>query len=203
MKASRMASATRATKMAWATNAAGCSRRSLLKTEPIVQSEIRVGSALAALLIGNVRADILPWRYGKPQCAAESLRTKASDLIDAGEIFRSCSQKDIPGKVPLFSPCDRESQARNFRWAPLRAQALKVASGFYFVQRESPVVRQISEDDTAESQNFSSAIPIPMLLISEFEPAYDASLPDLPPVIQFEECFGFREYSAVVRGRAS
>src|ERR1700730_10370430 len=142
MNASSRASAASATKMAVATNAAGPGNRSLLKAEPITQSEIRVGSALAALLVRSVRADVLARRYGKPQSCAEGLRGKASDLIDAREVLRARCKKDVARKLLVFSPQDRESQARNFRGAPLGANAWEGASRFGQSHRNRPLARQ-------------------------------------------------------------
>src|SRR5438445_2583461 len=203
MNASSRPSTASATKMALATNAAGPSRRRLLKTEPIAQSEIRVGSALAALLIGGISIDVLPRRQGKAQSATEGLRGKASDLIEACEILCSGCKKDVRGKLLFFSPHDRESQACNFRGAPLCSEVRESALRFRYPHGERPLTRQVNESDASEGQNPDAAIPIPMLAISEFESARESRLAGLPTLIQLEEGFVFREHSTVVSGGAS
>src|SRR5579863_4224455 len=109
MNASSRPSTASATKMAFATNAAGPMRRSRLKAEPIVQSKVRISSVLAALLVRGVGADTLPRRNGEFQSSAEGLRAKTAYLIDAREILNSRCKKNVARKLPPFSTDYRES----------------------------------------------------------------------------------------------
>src|SRR6201997_1864771 len=203
MNASSRPSTASATKMAFATNAAGPMRRSLLKAEPIVQSEIDVISVLAALLVGGVRADTLPRRNGEFQSSAVRLRGKTADLIDAREILNSRCKKDVARKLLSFSTDDRESQTRSFRGTPLVAQAWERGLRLSYPYRKRPVVRQIDKSHTGEGLNFCVAIPIPVLLISELEPPNAPRRADFHPPIQFEESFRLGVHATLVRGRSS
>src|ERR1700719_885622 len=203
MNASSRQSTASATKMAFATNAAGPMRRSLLKAEPIVQSEIGVISVLAALLVGGVRTDTLPRGNGEFQSSAVRLRSKTAYLIDAREILNSRCKKDVARKLLPFSTDDWECQTRSFRGAPLVAQAWERGLRLSYPYQKRPVARQIDKTHTGEGLNFGVAIPVPVLLISELESANEPRLADFQPTIQLEESFSLGDHATIVRSRSS
>src|SRR5579864_590030 len=86
---------------------------------------------------------------------------------------------------------------------PLLAQAWERSLRFSHPYRERPVAREVDKSHPRQRLNFGVAIPIPVLLIGELEPASEPRLADFQPMIQLEESFSFGDHAAIVSGRSS
>src|ERR1700729_350576 len=101
-----------------------------LKTDPITQSEAGIDLTLGASLASYVARNVLAGCEPVAQTTAESVRRKASDLIDLRKIFAAHGEENIPRDPAL----QRKAEFGPAGWRPVDGSTQESSTSASHVQ---------------------------------------------------------------------